>query len=97
MKRTIFNVPHIFAIKSLFSEKNEIKWNRKDRHARGNFPQFKSSPIEWNKKHKHMMGSFSQFKSSLIKWNQTDNVFFGSQKVEILTHMMWNLGLVDKS
>ena len=30
MKRSIFNVPHIFALKPLFFEKNEIKWNQAD-------------------------------------------------------------------
>ena len=37
MKRSIFNVPNVFALKPLFFEINEIKWNQTDRHAMGNF------------------------------------------------------------
>ena len=33
MKRSIFNLPYIFALKPLFLEKNEIKWNQTDRHT----------------------------------------------------------------
>ena len=33
MIRSIFNVPHIFALKTLFFEKSEIKWNQADRHT----------------------------------------------------------------
>ena len=35
MKRSIFNVPHIFTSNILFFEKNEIKWNQIDRHTMG--------------------------------------------------------------
>ena len=48
MKRYIFNVPHIFALKPLFYEKNETKWNQTDKHTMRSFSQFKSSPIKWN-------------------------------------------------
>ena len=48
MKRPIFNVLQIFALKLLFFEKNKIKWNQTERHAMGSFYQFKSSPIKWN-------------------------------------------------
>ena len=84
MKRSVFNVLHIFALKELFFEKNEIKWNQRDRHTMETFSQFKSSPIEWNQTDSHTMRSLSQFKSSLIKWNQADNVVFEAHKVEIL-------------
>ena len=67
MKRFIFNVLHIFALKPLFFEKNEIKWNQRDRHMMGTFSQFKSSPIKLNQTNWHTMGSFSQFKSSPVK------------------------------
>ena len=35
MKRSIFDVSYIFALKPLFFEKNEIKWNQIDRHTMG--------------------------------------------------------------
>ena len=48
MKRSILNVPDIFALKSLFFEKNEIQSNHTDRHTMESFSQFKSSPIKLN-------------------------------------------------
>ena len=33
MKRSIFNVSYIFALKSFFFEKNKIEWNQTDRHT----------------------------------------------------------------
>ena len=48
MKRSIFNVQNIFALKALFFEKNEIKWNQKDRYTMESFYKFKSSPIKCN-------------------------------------------------
>ena len=48
MKRFIFNVVNIFALKPLFFEKNEIKWNQTGTRW-GVFLNFKSSPIKWNK------------------------------------------------
>ena len=54
MKRSIFNVLRIFALKPLFSEKNEIKWNQTGRHTMGSFSQLKSSPIKWNQTDRHI-------------------------------------------
>ena len=48
MKRSIFNVQHIFVLKTLFLGKNEIKCNQRDRHTMGSLSQFKSSSIKWN-------------------------------------------------
>ena len=31
MERSMFNVPDIFSLKPLFFEKNEIKWNQRNR------------------------------------------------------------------
>ena len=45
---SIFNVLHIFALKPLVFEKNEIKWNQTDRHTMESFSQFKASPIKCN-------------------------------------------------
>ena len=63
MKRSVFNVPHIFALEPLFFEKNGIKRIQTDRHTIGSFSQFKLSPLNWNQTERHIIGSFSQFKS----------------------------------
>ena len=71
MKRSIFKVSDIFALKPLFFRKNEIKWNQTDMHTTGTSSQFKSSPIEWNQTDRHTMGNFSQCKLSPYRTNQT--------------------------
>ena len=58
MKRSIFNDPHIFALKPLFFEKNKIEWNQTDSHAIGSFPRFKSFSIKWNRREQANDGEF---------------------------------------
>ena len=80
MKRYIFNALHIFALKPLFFEKNEIKWNQTNRHAVENFSQFKSSLLNGMKQTETQWGDFLNSNHLLL----TNNVFFGAHKVEIL-------------
>ena len=56
MKRSIFDVSNIFSLKPLFFNKNDIKWNQRDRFAMGSFSQFKSSPIKWIQKENVFFG-----------------------------------------